>query len=84
LDIQKKGNLNPVVNNIGNTGSRALAIKAMCASCMGCYIPTEDGDNGIEPGFRECIRKCSATHCPLHAFRPYLVKGDGDEDQDST
>ena len=48
--------------------TRQRAIKAMCAHCMGC---TRDH---IEPGFRECIRNCTAPHCPLYFYRPYQDK----------
>lgn len=45
--------------------TRVNAIKAMCAHCMGCtYRETE-------PGFRQLIRDCVSTGCPLHRFRPY-------------
>jgi len=40
----------------------------MCAHCMGC---TKDH---IEPGFRECIRNCTAPSCPLYFYRPYQDK----------
>ena len=62
------GYVNPVPENAGNRTSRALAIKAMCAHCVGC---TPDH---IEPGFREEIRNCSAPNCPLWHFRPYQTK----------
>ncbi len=48
--------------------TRQRAIKAMCAHCMGC---TKDH---IEPGFRECIRNCTAPNCPLYFYRPYQDK----------
>jgi hypothetical protein len=53
--------------------TRAKAIKAMCAACMGC---TRDD---IEPGFRRLIRECTSVKCPLHQFRPYQAKGGKDE-----
>lgn len=45
--------------------TRAMAIKAMCAHCMGCT------SEHIEQGFKQSIRDCDSTHCPLHRFRPY-------------
>lgn len=45
--------------------SKALAIEAMCAHCMGCT------KHHLEPGFRKAVAECSAPHCPLHAVRPY-------------
>ena len=48
--------------------TRQRAIKAMCAACMGC---TRDR---LEPGFRDDIRRCSSTGCPLYIFRPYQTK----------
>lgn len=50
--------------------TRGQAIKAMCAHCMGCNI------DHMEPGFRESVRECAATSCPLHSFRPYQVKAE--------
>jgi hypothetical protein len=44
--------------------SRALAIKAFCASCMGC----EPGN--LVPGWRNDVKNCTAKHCPLYTFRP--------------
>ena len=63
--IPTKAIHNPVVKNIGNTGSRKLAISAMCAHCMGCT------EGHLESGFREEIRMCSAQKCPLWLFRPF-------------
>lgn len=45
--------------------TRAYAIKAMCAHCVGC---TKDQ---TEPGFRSHIKECSSKDCPLYPFRPY-------------
>ena len=45
--------------------SKALAIKAMCAYCVGCQI------DHLESGFRASVRDCSAKGCPLHTLRPY-------------
>ena len=48
--------------------SRAYAIKAKCAECVGCTL------NHIEKGFRESISSCSSYSCPLYRFRPYQPK----------
>ena len=45
--------------------SRAYAIRAKCAECVGC---TPDH---LEKGFKESILPCSSDSCPLHRFRPY-------------
>lgn len=45
-----------------NPRSLRLAISAKCFTCVG-----EDQD----PGFRDRIRTCSVTRCPLHGLRPY-------------
>lgn len=49
----------------GDKKSKTLAIKAMCAACMGCEY------GRAEPGWRKLVAECSAPHCPLHAVRPY-------------
>ena len=56
---------NPIVKLRENPKSKAAAIRAMCAQCMGCT------DEGIEPAFRQAIRECTASHCALYAVRPY-------------
>jgi hypothetical protein len=56
---------NYVAKAIGNTNSKALAIKAMCAHCMGCT------ESYREPGYRQAIGNCSSTKCPLYNFRPF-------------
>jgi len=48
--------------------TRAYAIKAMCAQCMGCT------ENHTEPGFRTLIKDCTSQSCPIHHFRPYKEK----------
>lgn len=48
--------------------SKAAAIKAKCAECVGCE------DAYIEKGFKETISACSSYSCPLHSFRPYQAK----------
>jgi hypothetical protein len=48
--------------------SRAYAIKAKCAECVGCT------SSHIEKGFRESISSCSSYSCPLYRFRPYQAK----------
>ncbi len=56
---------NPVIRNLGNTTSKASAITAMCAHCMGCTA------THLEPSFRIEIRNCTAKQCPLYHVRPY-------------
>jgi len=72
--------LNPILL-FDKAPTRGKAIKAMCAHCMGC---TRDH---IEAGFRENIRNCTSTGCPLYLFRPYQKKGSsepkGDQDDAS-
>jgi len=53
------------------------AIKAMCAHCMGCTL------DHLEEGFREEIRNCIATRCPLFPFRPYKGETRGAKVQES-
>jgi len=48
--------------------SRAAAIKAKCAECIGC------DDTYLEKGFKETISACSSYSCPLRPFRPYQAK----------
>jgi len=48
--------------------SRAYAIKAKCAECVGCT------SSHVEKGFRESISSCSSYSCPLYRFRPYQAK----------
>lgn len=45
-------------------GSRPSAVKAMRLFCM-----------GWEDGARKMVRECQSVGCPLHAVRPYQVKG---------
>jgi hypothetical protein len=61
-------NTNPLVQLQANPNSRALAIKAMCAHCVGCT------QSSLESGFRTAIAKCEVYHCPLHSFRPFAPK----------
>ena len=58
-------NSNPIQQFINNSTSRAYAIRAKCAECVGCT------PNHIEKGFKESISSCSSYSCPLHRFRPY-------------
>lgn len=57
--------------------SRAAAIDAMCAHCMGCTAKEQGARNKdwTHPGFRKEIRNCSAPHCPLFEFRPFQKEG---------
>ena len=56
---------NPLQRFLLNPSSRAYAIKAKCAECVGCT------SNHLEKGFKESISSCSSYSCPLHRFRPY-------------
>lgn len=56
---------NPIIASQDSPGSRALAIKAMCAHCMECTA------THLEPSFRIEIRNCTAKQCPLYHVRPY-------------
>ena len=59
---------NPIEQFKELPSSRAYAIKAKCAECVGCTL------NHIEMGFRESISSCSSYSCPLYRFRPYQAK----------
>ncbi len=48
--------------------TRAYAIKAMCAQCMGCTR------ENTEEGYRTLIKECKSSECPLFTFRPYQGK----------
>ena len=63
---------NPLIKYAQNP-TRAYAIRAKCAECMGCTLEE------VEPGFREQVRQCSAPTCPLFPFRPYQKKEIVDE-----
>ena len=56
---------NPILQFQSRPCSRAYAVKAKCAECVGC---TPDH---LEKGFKESISACSSHSCPLHRFRPY-------------
>jgi hypothetical protein len=56
---------NPLQQFHINSSSRAYAVKAKCAECVGCT------PNYLERGFKESISSCSSYSCPLHGFRPY-------------
>ena len=55
---------NPILRN-AKRPTYLNAIKAMCAHCMGCT------ETHLERGFKESIRECNATTCPLYRYRPY-------------
>lgn len=59
--------MNPIAIARNRPESKAWAIKAMCAHCMGCT------ESRLEAGFRDLIRDCSAKDCPLYPHRPYAV-----------
>ena len=56
---------NPIEQFRARPSSRAYAVRAKCAECVGC---TPDH---LEKGFKETILSCSSESCPLHSFRPY-------------
>jgi len=56
---------NPILQFQSRLSSRAYAVKAKCAECVGC-TPSH-----LEKGFKESISSCSSYSCPLHRFRPY-------------
>jgi len=56
---------NPILQFQGHPSSRAYAVKAKCAECVGC-TPYH-----LERGFKDSISSCSSESCPLHRFRPY-------------
>ena len=58
-------NSNPIQQFINNSTSRAYAMRAKCAECVGC-TPYH-----LERGFKDSISSCSSYSCPLHRFRPY-------------
>ena len=58
-------NFNPILQFQGHPSSRAYAVKAKCAECVGC-TPYH-----LEKGFKDSISSCSSESCPLHRFRPY-------------
>ena len=62
--------MNPLIQSDNNPQSRKLAIKAMCAHCMGCTREE------LEPGFRQAITACTACKCPLYKFRPFQKETD--------
>lgn len=49
-----------------NPSSRALAIAAMCAQCMG-WDEGRDRPSGVVND----IRTCTSPGCPLYGVRPY-------------
>jgi len=59
---------NPIEQFQTRPSSRAYAVRAKCAECVGC---TPDH---LEKGFKESISSCSSYSCPLHRFRPYQAK----------
>jgi len=63
-----KKSTNPFDQLAAKPNSKALAIKTMCAHCVGCT------QNRLESGFRTLIAECEVYLCPLHSFRPYTTK----------
>jgi hypothetical protein len=59
---------NPILKALKHPNSRAAAIAAKCADCVGCNL------NHLESGFRRSIAECELNHCPLHQFCPFTDK----------
>ena len=69
--LGKKGDVvitNPLLQAKAAPASKVKAIRAMCASCMGCT------ESYQEPGWKQQVADCSAFNCPLHSHRPYRAK----------
>jgi len=60
--------VNPIRQLRNNPTSRAAAIKAKCAECVGCSL------DHLEKGFRVSISECSSYSCQLHSLRPFRPK----------
>jgi|TARA_B110000908_G_scaffold153515_1_gene190135 hypothetical protein len=57
---------NPIIASQDSPGSRALAIKAMCAHCIG--VTATDAPKN----WRKDIKDCTAmATCPLWKLRPF-------------
>lgn len=63
--------MNPILR-YDRRPTRKNAINAMCAHCMGCTREE------LEVGFRNDVKNCASTECPLHRFRPFQSKGEVD------
>ena len=59
----EEGGYDPIAIARRNPQSKAAAIKAFCATCIG--FP--------DPGWRSHIRGCTAPGCPLFPHRPYKL-----------
>lgn len=55
-----------------NPRSLRLAVNAKCFDCVG-----QDSD----PGFRDRIRTCPVSRCPLNPVRPYQKSSDEDAEE---
>lgn len=67
-EVQKTPMETNPVKRFWNNPTQGRAIKAFCSHCVGCTREE------IEPGFKETIRDCASTDCPLWMFRPYQAK----------
>ena len=78
--MNKPAEMNPILA-YERAPTRGKAIKAMCSHCMGC---TRDY---VEVGFRQSIRDCTSTGCPLYRYRPFQARAlktlNGDEENAS-
>jgi hypothetical protein len=73
MSEQRVNQSNPIVKFHSVPHSRKAAINAMCAMCMGCTATS------LEAGFRNMVKNCASTSCPLHAFRPYQTETDDEQ-----
>ncbi len=62
---------NPIEKAKLHPKSKTMAIKAMCAYCMG--FP--------DPGWRNQVKECTSPGCPLWTHRPYQQGQDIDEQE---
>lgn len=58
--------LNPIQKAKRNPQSKQAAINAKCYECMG-----GDEETAPDPGWKDAIRGCTSTTCPLIPHRPY-------------
>lgn len=61
---------NPIEKARDKPASLRLAVSGKCFDCCG---------QDCDPGWRERIRNCPVTRCPLHPVRPYQ-RGDAEEE----
>jgi len=74
-ELREAGKMAPQEHNLikkalADPKSRAKAINAKCFECYGGTARCLP-----DPGWKDLIRTCPATDCPIHRFRPYQKKG---------